>query len=114
MLCTCIDEQRKVFETFCAERYGVVLAHLRDTLQLFIHATRYTLAYHVLHTKHMESLIGQMAQCGQDDTVLPSTYPVHRSPNEVNPLGADVQVVSCHCYLVVFHLFVEQLASHLL
>ena len=36
--------------------------HLRDILQLYsFHATtcRYTLAYHVPHTKCVESLIGQ-------------------------------------------------------
>ena len=34
---------------------------------------------------------------------------VHESVSEVNLSGGDVQVVSGHRYLVVFHLFVEQL-----
>ena len=34
---------------------------------------------------------------------------VHESVSEVNHSGGDVQVVSCHRYLVVFHPFVEQL-----
>ena len=34
---------------------------------------------------------------------------VHESVSEVNRSGGDAQVVSCHRYLVVFHLFVEQL-----
>ena len=34
--------------------------------------------------------------------------PVHESTGEVNCSGGDAQVVSCHCYLVVFHPFVEQ------
>ena len=34
---------------------------------------------------------------------------VHESASEVNRSGGDVQVVSCHRYLVVFHPFVEQL-----
>ena len=33
---------------------------------------------------------------------------------EVNCSGADVQVISCHCCLFVFHSFVEHLASRLL
>ena len=39
--------------------------------------------------------------------VLPLS--VHESASEVNRSGGDAQVVSCHCYLVVFHPFVEQL-----
>ena len=34
---------------------------------------------------------------------------VYESVSEVNLSGGGVQVVSCHRYLVVFHLFVEQL-----
>ena len=34
---------------------------------------------------------------------------IHESASEVNHLGGDAQVVSCHHYLVVFHPFVEQL-----
>ena len=34
---------------------------------------------------------------------------VHESASEINHSGGDAQVVSRHCYLVVFHLFVEQL-----
>ena len=43
------------------------------------------------------------------DPVLSSAYPVHESASEVNCSGADRQVVSCHCSLVIFHSFVEQL-----
>ena len=43
----------------------------------------------------------------RDKAVLSSAYPVHGSASEVNRLGADVQVISCHRYLVVFHPFVE-------
>ena len=46
----------------------------------------------------------------RDDAVVSSADPVHRSLSEVNRSGADVQVVSCHRYLVVFHCFVEQLS----
>ena len=48
----------------------------------------------------------EMAKRGRDDAMLAS---VHGSAGKVNRLGADVQVVSCHRYLVVFHPFVEQL-----
>ena len=41
--------------------------------------------------------------------MLPSAYPVARVRSEVNSSGGDMQVVSCHRYLVVFHSFVEQL-----
>ena len=41
--------------------------------------------------------------------MLSSAYPVNESVSEVNCSGADGQVVSCHCYLVIFHSFVEQL-----
>ena len=59
--------------------------------------------------------LDKMAKHGRDDTMLPSTSSIHRSVSEVNRSGADVQVVSCHRYLV-FHPFklFEQLASHLL
>ena len=42
---------------------------------VFFHATRYMLAYHVLHTERVESSIGQngeKAKRGRDDAVLPS------------------------------------------
>ena len=41
--------------------------------------------------------------------MLSSAYPIHGSASEVNHSDADTQVVSCHCYLVVFHPFAEQL-----
>ena len=47
----------------------------------------------------------------RNDTMLSSAYPVHGSVTQVNRLGADMQVVSCHHYLVVFLLFVEQLTA---
>ena len=34
---------------------------------------------------------------------------VYESASKVNRSGGDEQVVSCHCYLVVLHPFVEQL-----
>ena len=49
----------------------------------------------------------------RDDVVLSSAYPVHGSAREVNRSGADAQVVPCHCYLVVFHPFVQQLTESL-
>ena len=42
---------------------------------VFLHATRYMLAYHVLHAERVESLIGrngEKAKRDQDDVVLPS------------------------------------------
>ena len=46
--------------------------------------------------------------------IMTLAYPIYRLASEVNCSGADEQVFSCHCYLVVFHPFVEQLASRLL
>ena len=42
-----VDEQRRVYETFHAERYGVGI----------IHATGNMLVNHVPHAEHVESLI---------------------------------------------------------
>ena len=63
-----------------------VVVHLQDYLTavklLFFNATRYMLAYHVLHAEHVKSSIGrngETAKHGQDDSVLPSIYPVHVS-----------------------------------
>ena len=70
-----VDKQQRVFEMFRAEPYGGVVVHLQDILQLFFHATRYMLAYHVLHAKRVESSIGrngEKAKHGRDDAVLPS------------------------------------------
>lgn len=44
---------------------------------------------------------------GQDNTLLSSTYSIQGSVSELNRLGGDGQAVSCHCYLLVFHLIVE-------
>ena len=41
--------------------------------------------------------------------MLSSAYPVQGSASKVNRSGPDVQVVSCHRYLIAFHPFVEQL-----
>ena len=67
----------------------------------------------------------QMAKRGRDDSGSvpllwnlptatprcppPTGYAVNGLASEVNRSGADAQVVSCHCYPVVFHHFVEQL-----
>ena len=37
---------------------------------VFFHATRYMLAYHVLHAERVESSIGEKAKRGRDDAVL--------------------------------------------
>ena len=39
----------------------------------------------------------------------PPPIPLHGSASKVNSLSADTQVISRHCYFVVFHPFVEQL-----
>ena len=71
--------------------------------------TRYTHAHQVPHAEHIES--SEMAKLEalvrQRCAVL--CLSVHKSVSEVNRSGGDAQVVSCHCYLVVFYPFVEQL-----
>ena len=71
--------------------------------------TRYTHAHQVPHAEHMESL--KMAKlkplARQRCAVL--CLSIHESASEVNCSGGDAQVVSCYCYLVIFHPFVEWL-----
>ena len=43
--------------------------------------------------------------------MLSTAYLVHGSASQVNCSDDDAQVISCHCYLVIFHVFVEQLTS---
>ena len=80
----CVDKQRRVFETFRAERYmEEFLCIYRISYSckvVFFHATRYMLAYHVLHAERVKNSIrrnGEKAKRGRDDAVLPSVYPVH-------------------------------------
>ena len=61
-----------------------------------------------------EVLSDEMMKYGRDNAMLSSAYPALGSVSQVNCSGADVQVVSCHCYLVVFYPFVEQLVNCLL
>ena len=73
---------------------------------------RYHYAQQVAHTPHVESSIGRNgeAQSPVETTLCCAfAYPIHRSASKVSRLGTDVQVVSSHRYLVVFHPFVEQL-----
>ena len=65
--------------------------------------------HHVPHAKHIQSLKWQSSKHSRDNAVLSSAYPIYGSASEVNRSGADVHVISCHRYLVVFHPFVEQL-----
>ena len=65
--------------------------------------TKYTHAQHVPHTEQEES------SKWQSMVVLSYAYPAHQSVSEVNCSDADTQVISCHCYLVIFRLFVDQL-----
>ena len=79
----CINEHWKVFEMFCAKRYGVVLVHLHDILQLYsciIHATRYKLAYMCLtpSTRKVQSDENGEARLRQHRVV-----PVHRSASKI-------------------------------
>ena len=72
----------------------------------------YTYAQHVPHAPHMESSIGRNGEAQSAVETTPCcafAYPIHRSVSEVSRSGTDVQVISSHRYLVVFHPFVEQL-----
>ena len=77
-------------------------------LASYLFKTRYMHVHHVPHAEHMESSKKYYGKAGSTVvTKLSFIYLVHGSASEVDCSGADVQVVSCHCYLVVFHLFVE-------
>jgi len=75
---------------------------------------------HVHHVPHVESRVhtGQpekwiveysALESPYCNVMLSSAYPIHGSASKVNRSGANVQVVSCHHYLVIFHPIVEQL-----
>ena len=66
--------------------------------------------HQVPHAEHMESLKWRTSKHWRDDAVLFSAYPFtsQRDQSKI-ARGNDGQIVSCHCYLVVFHTFVEQL-----
>ena len=71
---------------------------------------RYMHAHHVPHAEHVESSIGQKYYGevrNEVETTLSSAYPVHGSASETDHSDVDVQVISYHCCLVVFHIFVE-------
>jgi len=52
---------------------------------------------------------GESQSAGETMPCCPPPVSVHKSASEVNHSGGDVQVISCHHYLDVFHPFVEQL-----
>ena len=108
----CIDEQQKVFETICTERFGVVNL---TAVQLYLFMILgICLRIMCLMPSMWKVQSNEIAKRSRDDAMLASTYPVQGSANEVNHSGANIQVVSCHRYLVISHLFVEELASRLL
>ena len=63
---------------------------------------------YVHHVLHMESLI---VYYGKAHSTVEMMLSLCLSRSWVSKrsrlLVADVQVVSCHCYLVIFHLFVK-------
>ena len=67
--------------------------------------TRYKHAHQV---PHMERSKWQSSSTGEMTPCCPPPI-CSRSASEVNHSSGDAQVTSCHRYLVVFHLFVEQL-----
>ena len=65
--------------------------------------------HQVPHVEHMESskMAKLEALARRRRAVL--RLSIHKSASEVKRSGGDTQVISRHCYLVVFHPFVEQL-----
>ena len=97
-------------------RYTTILAIISAVpipIQIFTAGciSLYMHAHHVPHAEHVENLKWRSSKCCWDDTVLSSVYFVHGSVSKVNHSSVDTQVVSCHCYLVVFHPLVEQLIA---
>ena len=65
-------------------------------------------AHLVPHAEHVESSIGRKINVRNEvETTLSSAYPIHGSASEADHSDTDVQVISYHCCLVVFHIFVE-------
>ena len=63
-----------------------------------------TFQAHVPHVEHVKN--GEARSAVKMMPCCPPPILLHGSASEVNSSSADVQVVSCHQYLV-FHLFVE-------
>ena len=67
----CVGEQREVFETFCAEPYGVVLCiSMSSYSYLFMLLGVHLRIMHVPHAEHMESLIGRNGEMQQRSAAL--------------------------------------------
>ena len=65
--------------------------------------------HHVLHTEHMEGSIRQNGEVWLRQCHAVLCLSCSQVSERNNCLNDDAQVVSCHCYLVVFHPFVELL-----
>ena len=62
-----------------------------------------------MHAQHVPHADQEESAKWRNMVILSSAYPTHQSVSEVNCSDADTQVISCHCHLVIFHLFVEKL-----
>ena len=108
------SQQQHVKLAVCSSFSSTHCIHGLEThtnMEKFHIRTRYTHAHHFPHAKHMESSIRRNGDGQSTVETMPccaSAYPIHGSASQVNRLGANAQVVSCHGYLV-FHPFVEQL-----
>ena len=67
----CVDEQRRVFETFRAERHGVVV-HIFITVQLYLFMLLgiHSFPYHVPRAEHVKSSIGQNGEAQSSRAAL--------------------------------------------
>ena len=64
-----------------------------------------------LQPEHMQTSIGRNGEEWWRQCCAVLAYLVHGSASKGNRSDDDAQVISCHRYLVIFHLFVEQLTS---
>lgn len=103
------------------------MAWEQSSFGIIIYYQVYKYAHHVSQADHIESCWTQHLCSGvslllhhavlclshssftSQTTSLYETNPIHGSASGVNHSGADAQVVICHRYLVIFHLFVDQL-----
>ena len=93
----------------CSDERAVTPPPDADTRKKLI-LTRYTHAHQVPHVEHMQ-MAKLEALARRRRAVL--CLSVYESASEVNRSGGDMQVISCHRYLAVFHPLVEQLINRL-
>ena len=82
--------------------FSTVYSRIMPAFRNFYYSGNYAATSLTLSTWKVR--LDEMVKCGQENTMLSSTYPIHGSASEVNCSDADRQVIFCNHYLVVFYL----------